>query len=334
MEARLVSKAGYAFHPVRIRGFERRLGLTTLRTLGLLPVAAWDASVLLRRLRPCCVVGFGGYVGGPVVALGAIRGTCSVAVEMDAYMGWTNRLLGPLVDRVCLSFPDATKTGSKYVFTGRPLRPGLLTAKREEGYARFELQPGLPTLLIFGGSLGARTINRVALAAFARVKTPFQIIHVTGERDFEEARAVLAQPGSNPRYQIHAFLEDFPLALAAADAVVSRAGGSVAEILARGLPSLLVPYPLAAGDHQTKNARRVAEQGAALTIADADLTPASLVEAVQTLLDPEVNQRMREAALRSARPDAADRIADVIVELVAAAERGGPSPGRQERSDA
>ncbi len=125
----------------------------------------------------------------------------------------------------------------------------------------------------------------------------------------------MGEPDANPAYQAFPFLDDFALALAAADAVVGRAGGSVAEVLARGVPALLVPYPLAAGDHQTKNARMVADEGAALLVADADLDPERLARAVETLLDPEVNRRMRAAALRLARPDAAARIADVIVEL-------------------
>ncbi len=318
MEARLVVQSGYAFHPVRIRGFERRLGLDTLRALGVLPLAATDAARLIRRLRPACVVGFGGYVAGPLVSMAALRGIPTVAVEMDAHMGWTNQVLSRLVDRVCLSFPDLGKQGPKYVVTGRPLRPGLLEARREEGIARFNLDPDRATLLVFGGSLGARSVNRATVAAFARTTTPFQILHVTGRRDYEEVCRALAETGSNPRYQVFSFLDDFPLALAAADAVVARAGGSVAEILARGLPSLLIPYPFATADHQTKNAKRVAEAGAALTLSDAELDPQRLAEAVALLLDPEVNHKMREAALRLARPGAADRIADVVVELVAA----------------
>lgn len=318
MEARLVPRAGYPFSQVRIRGFERRLGVTTLRTLGSLPVAGVDAWAVLRRYRPHCVVGFGAYASGPVVAEAAVLRIPAVAVEMDAHMGWTNRILSLMVDRVCVSFPDAEGAGDKYVYTGRPLSPALLTATREEGLTRFGLDAGRSLLLVVGGSLGAHSLNQASLTAFARQATPFQIVHVTGEREYSAARDILGGQGANPDYQVFAFLDDFPLALAAADAVVSRAGGSVAEILARGLPSLLVPYPFAAGDHQTKNARTVADAGAAMTMADAELDAERLAAAVKKLLDPEVSKGMREAALRLARPDAADRIADVVVELVAA----------------
>jgi len=317
MEKALVPQAGYPFSVVRIRGFTRALGLSTLRTLGSIPVAAVDAWRLLRAFRPDCVVGVGAYASGPVVAEAALRGIPAVAVEMDAHMGWTNRILSWMVDRVCLSFPDAGKTGHKYVYTGRPLRPALLNATKEEGLTRFGLRPDRPMLLIFGGSLGAHTLNEAAVRAFARTPTPFQIIHVTGQREYEGVAEALRDVGANPSYQAFPFLDDFPQALAAADAVVARAGGSVAEVLARGVPSLLVPYPLAAGDHQTTNARAVAGAGAALMVTDGELDADRLAQAVATLLDPDENRRMKEAALRLARPDAAVRVADVVVELIA-----------------
>jgi UDP-N-acetylglucosamine--N-acetylmuramyl-(pentapeptide) pyrophosphoryl-undecaprenol N-acetylglucosamine transferase len=324
MESRIVPAAGYAFSIVRIRGFTRELGLSTLKTLASLPVAGVDAWRILDRYRPACVVGVGAYASGPVVAEAAIRGTPTLAVEMDSHMGWTNRILSRLVGRVCLSYPDASRTGQKYVYTGRPLRPELLAATKEEGLTRFGLRADRPVLLVFGGSLGSRTLNRACVAAFAHERTPFQILHVTGEREYEEVAAALSGGEVNPTYQAYAFLDDFFLALAAADAVVSRAGGSVAEILARGLPALLVPYPYAAADHQSRNAAAIAAQGAALVVADSDLSPEGLAQEVATLLDPETNARMRSAALGLARPYAATRIADLVVELAAAHERPKP----------
>jgi len=217
---------------------------------------------------------------------------------------------------VCLSFPDVHGKGDKFICTGRPLRPALFEATREEGLARFGLAEDRPVLLVFGGSLGAQALNEAALAAFSQRQTPFQVLHVAGERDYDWVTERLERHGNNRDYQVHAFLDDLPLALAAADAVVARAGGSVAEILARGVPSLLVPYPYAAGDHQAKNAQRVSEAGAALAVGNSDLDADSLNEAVEKLLDPEVNRRMRQAALDIAVPNASVRIADVIVELL------------------
>lgn len=336
MEKQLVPQAGYSFSVVRIRGFARRLGFSTIRTLGSLPLAALDAWKVLRAVRPACVIGVGAYASGPVVAEAAVRGIPTVAVEMDSHMGWTNRILSRMVDKVCLSFPDPGRTGGgsegKFVYTGRPLRPSLLAATREEGIARFGLDPDRQVVLIFGGSLGAHSLNEASIGAFARTKTPFQILHVAGKAGYPRVAEALSAAGANPSYQAFAFLDDFPLALAAADAVVGRAGGSVAEILARGVPSLLVPWPLAANDHQTVNARTVEAAGGALAIADGDLDATRLAESVARLLDPETNRRMREAALRLARPDAAVRIADLVVELAtspngAASSGAAPSAG-------
>ncbi|MHB8868759.1 MAG: undecaprenyldiphospho-muramoylpentapeptide beta-N-acetylglucosaminyltransferase [Thermoleophilia bacterium] len=314
MERDLVTRAGYPFSAVRIRGFERRWGFTTLRTLASLPVAAVDAWRVLRRVRPACVVGVGAYASGPVVAEAAVLGVPSIALEMDAHIGVTNRILSRLVDRVCLSFPIPGLEGERFVYTGRPVRPSLLAATREAGLRRFGLDPEVPVVLVFGGSLGARTLNTAVVEAFGRGRNPFAVLHVTGRQDYERVRELV---GVSPdlRYQIHEYLEDFELALAAADVAVSRAGGSVAELLARGVPSVLVPFPLATADHQTKNAMGLQESGAALMIPDAELDGVRLAREVQRMLEPETRAAMSAAARALSRPDAADRIADEIVHL-------------------
>lgn len=314
MECQLVPRAGYPFHRVRIRGFERHLGLSTLRTLASIPLAGFDAWSVLRRVRPACVVGVGAYASGPVVAEAAVKGIPAVAVEMDAHLGWTNRILSRLVDVVCLSFPIPGREGGKFVYTGRPLRPQLLAATREEGLRRFDLDPEIPVLLVFGGSLGARVLNDAVIEAFAGTQPDFQILHVTGRADYE--RVVAAMLPGTARYQAFAYLEDFHLALAAADLAISRAGGSVAELLARGVPAILVPYPYATADHQMKNARALEEQGAAVVVPNAECQGARLRKELEGLVDPLVRARMREASLALARPDATDRIVREIVELI------------------
>lgn len=314
MERDLVTRAGYPFSAVRIRGFERRWGFTTLRTLASLPVAAVDAWRVLRRVRPACVVGVGAYASGPVVAEAAVLRVPSVALEMDAHLGVTNRILSRLVDRVCLSFPIPGVDGERFVYTGRPVRPSLLAATRKAGLRRFGLDPEVPVVLVFGGSLGARSLNTAVVEAFGGGRNAFAVLHVTGRQDHERVRALVG--GSpDPRYQIHGYLDDFELALAAADVAVSRAGGSVAELLARGVPSVLVPFPLATADHQTKNAMGLQESGAALMVPDAELDGVRLAREGQRILEPETRAAMSAAARVLARPDAADRIADEIVHL-------------------
>lgn len=314
MEGTLVPRAGYPFSVVRIRGFSRHVGMTTLRTLASLPVAAVDAWTLLRRLRPACVVGVGAYASGPVVAEAAVRGVPTVVVEMDSHIGWTNAILSRLVDRVCVSFPMPDGDAGKYRYTGRPVRPGLLAATRAEGVARFRLDSSRPVVLVFGGSLGARSLNDAAVEAFAGRETPFSVLHVAGGHDLARVQDIV-DAGPNRRYQVFGYLDDFPLALATADVAVSRAGGSVAELLARGVPAILVPYPLATADHQTKNARALVAEGAAVMVADSELTGARLTAEVERLLDPARHASMSAAALRLAKPEAASLIADQIVEV-------------------
>jgi len=321
IEKRLVPREGYDYRSVRVRGFQRRLGWTTLKTLASLPLAAVDAWRILGDTRPDCVIGVGAYASGPVVAEAAVRGIPSAIVEMDAHLGWTNRILSRLVDRVFLSFPVEGREGHKFVYTGRPLRPGLMSATREEGLLRFGLDGTKPVVLVFGGSLGSSKINRAAVSAFGRGLQGFSVIHVAGERDFIQTQEQLAGMGGNPDYRLFSYLDDFPLALAVAHVAVSRAGGSVAELLALGIPSILVPFPAATADHQSKNAHAVEEAGAARMIADSNLTVDRLAREVQEISQPEVRDRMALAARALARTDAATRIAKQVVELIGA--RGG-----------
>jgi len=323
MERDLVPRAGYRLYAIRVRGLNRGVSLGLAVALGSLPLAALDALRLLRSFRPHCVVGVGAYASGPVVAEAALMGIPTVAIEMDSHMGWTNRILSRLVDRVCLSFPDGGHQNRRFIYTGRPVRPALLLATKEQAVTRFGLDPHRPVVLVVGGSLGARSLNRAALEAFAVRPTSYHVIHVTGRRDFYWVSKQVGDSTANPLYQFHAFLEDYPLALAAANVVVSRAGGSVAEILVRGVPAILVPYPLAAGDHQTKNAKTLEQAGAAVVVPDQEINGRRLVDAVERLLDPETNENMRQAALRLARPDSTERICDIIEQLIAGRSRKG-----------
>ena len=229
--------------------------------------------------------------------------------EADSHMGLTNRLLAGRARRVCLAFPLAGRDGDRYLVTGRPVPPR--TATREEARAAFGLDdPAERCVLVFGGSLGARSINEAAVAAFA--DAPYRVLHIAGRRDYPD----LTAPG--PHYDLRDYLTPFGTALAAADLAVARSGGSVFELAQYGLPAVLIPYPHASADHQTTNARWMEEGGAATVLADAELTAAQLRAAVDAiLLDParlRGHGRGRRRAL--ARPDAA---ADVAREVLGAA---------------
>jgi UDP-N-acetylglucosamine--N-acetylmuramyl-(pentapeptide) pyrophosphoryl-undecaprenol N-acetylglucosamine transferase len=235
-----------------------------------------------------------------------------VLTEADSHLGLTNRLLAPFARRMCLAFPIEGRTGPRYRVTGRPVPPPV--ADREAARARFGIPEGETCVLVFGGSQGARSINHAAVEAFAGAR--FRVLHAAGERDLPDLHA----PG--PHYDLRGYISPFGEALAASDLVVSRAGGSIFEIAAHGRPAVLIPYPYATADHQSANARYMAQTGAAIVIPDRELTPARLAQEVGRLLaDPGRLAAMARASAAMARPHAAREIAH---EVLAAARAGAP----------
>lgn len=316
-EAELVPAAGYAFHRLPVVGLDRSRPLQAARALGLAAGAAARARRLLRRLGADAVIGGGGYAAGPVgVAASSLR-IPLVLCEADSHLGVTNRVLAPLARRVFLSFPLPGREGGKYVVTGRPLPAGTGEADRGRARVRFGIPEGETCLLVYGGSLGARTLNEAALEAFGAA-APCAVLHACGRRDVDSLRSRLEALGEPAHYRLHAYIEPFADALAAADLAVARAGGSVLELAAAGLPAILVPYPYATADHQAKNARWMATAGAAVVVADAELDGPRLAREVAVLLGaPERLREMSAAARSAARPDAAQRIAEETLALVA-----------------
>ncbi len=310
-EARLVPAAGYTLHPLRVEGLSRSNPLKAARGAARAVGALSAARRILRAERPDVVMGGGGYVAGPVGAAALARRLPIVLTEADSHLGLTNRLLAPRARRVCLAFAIAGRDGDRYTVTGRPVPPPQ--TDRAAARARFTLAERDTCVLIFGGSLGARSINEAAIAAFATPRPGLRILHASGERDF--ASLLERRPGDF--YDLRAYIDDFRDALAAADLVVARSGGSVFEIAAHGRAAILVPYPHAAADHQTGNARWMVDAGAAISVPDADLTAESLGVQVHALLqDPGRLAQMSAASAALARPDAATAIA---AEVLAAA---------------
>jgi UDP-N-acetylglucosamine--N-acetylmuramyl-(pentapeptide) pyrophosphoryl-undecaprenol N-acetylglucosamine transferase len=235
-----------------------------------------------------------------------------VLTEADSHLGLSNRMLARFARRICLAFPIAGRTGQRYLVTGRPVPPPATDVPAAR--ARFGLGDGDRCVLVFGGSLGARSINDASVAAFADPLPGYRVLHASGTRDFEALQARVPAGG---RYDLRPYIDGFGEALLAADLCVARAGGSIFEVAAHGRPAILVPYPHATADHQTANARWMADGGAATVIADADLTPERLRAEVDALMaDPARLQAMGRASAGLARPDAAQRIA---AELLAAA---------------
>jgi len=314
-EAELVPAAGYPFERLQVAALDRRNPLKAARAAGLAVTAVGRARRLLERECADVVIGGGGYVAGPVGLAAVTRRVPLLLTEADSHLGMSNRLLARFAGRVCLAFPIEGRDGDRYLLTGRPVPPGTGEADRAKARERFGIEPGERCLLVFGGSLGARKINEAAVEAFGR-QAPCAVLHVSGRRDYEDVRRRLSEFGDPAHYRLFAYIEPFAEAYAAADLAVARAGGSVFELAAAGLPSILVPYPHATADHQAGNARWMEKGGAAAVIPDAELDSARLRTEVESMLeDRERLRSMRNAALRLARPDAADRIAAEALRL-------------------
>ncbi len=314
LERELVPEAGYELDLADLRGLERRFSPRIFLFLWSLLKGSADCLRILRRRRPQAVAGGGGYVSAVPLFWAALRRTPTLIVELDSHMGLANRSLTPLVNRVALAFPIEGLEGDKYLQTGRPMGQQLLGATAERGRELFGLREDLKTVLVTGGSLGARSLNMACVEAFSRGGMPFQVLHVSGRRDYEMVRRRLKQEdGDHGNYHLLDYTNDLPQAVAAADLVVSRSGASVLEIAALGKPSILVPYPHATGDHQRKNAEWMAAAGAAELIDDSRLDARLLADRVSELLaDDERLRRMAESSGGLARRDGAARIAGEI----------------------
>jgi UDP-N-acetylglucosamine--N-acetylmuramyl-(pentapeptide) pyrophosphoryl-undecaprenol N-acetylglucosamine transferase len=322
-EAELVPAAGYQFNQLKLAGLDRRNPLKAARAVGLAFGGVAVARRMLKAERIDAVLAGGGYVSGPVGAAAALLGIPLVVTEADAHLGVANRMLAPFARRVCLAFALPGKTGEKYAVTGRPIAPRRGDLTKAAARAHFGLPEDGRCLLVFGGSLGARTINRAALGAFEEgVPDGLCVLHLTGRSDFTASRELLdsapalSRAAAHARYRLFDYTTDFDVALAAADLSVCRAGGSIFELAAAGLPAILVPYPHATADHQALNASWLVDGDAALMVRDDQLTGPWLRGVLDELLaEPERLARMGENALQLAMPDAAERIADQIVEV-------------------
>jgi UDP-N-acetylglucosamine--N-acetylmuramyl-(pentapeptide) pyrophosphoryl-undecaprenol N-acetylglucosamine transferase len=261
-------------------------------------------------------MGGGGFVAGPAGLAAVLGGVPLVLTEADSRLGLANRLLAGRARRVCLAFPIAGRGGERYLVTGRPVPAAVLEADRGAARRRFGIPAEARCLLVIGGSQGARSINLCALEAFAeRPGRDFDVVHVAGRRDFEGLRGRLASAPHRDRYTLLAYEPDLGNCLAACDLVLGRAGGSIFELTAAGRPAVLVPYPHAAAGHQSANAAWMAEAGAAIAIRDEELSAERLAAELGGLLgDGARLAAMAAASAALAKPDAARRIADAVLE--------------------
>ena len=311
MEARLVPEAGYEIQFIRSSGLNRVGMRERLQTVLQLPAGVWAAKRLLSQVRPQAVFSMGGFVSGPVIAAAVLGRIPLIVMEPNAIPGFANRKVAKHVYRALLGF-ESTRAyfppGASEV-TGVPVRPGFFAVQPKVG-GRF-------TVLITGGSRGARTLNRAAKESwplFRKAGSCVRIIHQTGAAEYEALSAEFRVSGIDG--EVVPFIKNMPELFANADLVIGRSGaGGVNEIAAAGMPSLLVPFPYAADDHQKKNAEMLVAAGAARMIVDTEFTGARLFEEVEILRkDPNRLSEMRTRVRQFARPGAAERAAAVLEE--------------------
>jgi UDP-N-acetylglucosamine--N-acetylmuramyl-(pentapeptide) pyrophosphoryl-undecaprenol N-acetylglucosamine transferase len=325
LEARVLPREGLPLRTIRVEGLVGKGVPALLRGLLRLPRAYCEARRILREFRPDVVLGVGGYASGPTVLAAALRGIPTVIQEQNLVPGVTNKILGRFVRVVAVASPEAAARfpAGKALVTGNPIRKEIAAGDRHEALRRFRLDPGVTTILVFGGSAGAHRLNRgmmEALPLLDKARDRVQILHQTGEADLQAMRDAYAREGF--RATVEAYLHEMALAYAAADLVLCRAGaGTVAELAACGKAAILVPYPYAAHGHQEANARALERAGAARVVPDREVTGGRLAAEIRDLLNEETRNRMAAAMRAFGKPDAASEVATICRELARGAQR-------------
>jgi UDP-N-acetylglucosamine--N-acetylmuramyl-(pentapeptide) pyrophosphoryl-undecaprenol N-acetylglucosamine transferase len=313
IENRLVPKAGFGLMLIKVGALKNVSLLTRLRTMAGLPLAMLEARKIIRVFDPHVVVGVGGYASGPAMAAAVMAKIPTLAFEPNLVPGFANRIVGRRVTAAAVHFEETRKFFNNAQVVGVPVRGEFfaLAGKRTS-------DPAHPTLLVFGGSQGARAINQAMTGAAAEVLRQIpalHIIHQTGERDYNDVRKAYESAGIAA--EVSAFIDDMPGVFACADLLLCRSGAStVAEAMAAARPAIFVPLPTAADDHQRRNAEAIVEGGAALLIPQAELTPERLAQTLVNLLsDAQRLQEMSERAKTLSHVDAAGRMARMVAEL-------------------
>src|SRR5947209_1350992 len=297
VEARLVPELGYEFDSFAVSGLPRRPGPGLVRAAGRALAAPVACLRILRRRRPDAVLGAGGFVAGPMVLAARLSRIPCALTEADAHLGLANRLAAPLAGRVFLALPLGLR-GEKYRAVGRPIPAASQAVERSDARSRLGLAQDARVVLVFGGSLGARLLNELALDAWA--ETGPAVVHLCGERDYPE----LSGRVTRLDYILRPFIDEIGVAYGAADIALARAGGSVWELAAAGLPAVLVPGAFATGNHQEKNARWFADAGGAVVVPEEEGARAPQV-VEELLAEPDRLAAMAVAMRAVAKPDAA-----------------------------
>jgi UDP-N-acetylglucosamine--N-acetylmuramyl-(pentapeptide) pyrophosphoryl-undecaprenol N-acetylglucosamine transferase len=326
MEMERVPKAGYEIRGLPITGFQRRLTfenvVKNLKLIYKLPLSLWRVRQILKTFKPDIAIGFGGFASGPTLRAAASLGIPTVLQEQNSYAGVTNKLLAEKAAAICTAYPEMEKffPKEKIVLTGNPVRQDILDIqhKRAEGYAYFGLDSSKKTIVVLGGSLGAKTMN-IAMEHNAQNienQHTVQILWQCGklyEADFKNGKTA-----SLHQVKMSAFLDRMDLAYAVADVVIARAGAlTVSELCLAACPTVLVPSPNVAEDHQTKNALALVNKNAAILVRDADAKEKMVSTALEILKDVELQKSLSKNMRDLGKPNAAADIVAVIKKIVA-----------------
>lgn len=321
MEMERVPAAGYPIEGLPVSGFDRKHLFSNVKVLWNLVRSLFLARKIIRRFKPDVAIGVGGYASAPTLRAASAFGVPTLIQEQNSYAGVTNKLLAKNVKRICVAYEGMEKffPQDKIVLTGNPVRQDLflVVPKTEEAYRYFGFNPNKKTILVVGGSLGARTINQSIIAGLEQLsKTDVQVIWQTGKFYIKDAREA-AEPFASPNLLVTDFVSRMDLAYSIADLVVSRAGASsISELCLLGKPVILVPSPNVAEDHQTKNALALVQRDAAIMIKDNEAKEQLVKKTLELINDIDSLKTLSTNILKMAEKDSADRIASEILKLI------------------
>lgn len=326
LERELVPKAGFQLKKIRVRGFQRRLSLDTLKSLKEMFLGIWDSLKIIKEEKPDLVIGTGGYVAGPVVFVASMLHIPSIIHEQNVKPGVTNRILSKFVDKIAISYDDSKKyfPREKIILTGNPVRDQISSADKETALKKFKLSPDIPVVFSFGGSQGAAKLNDAISNIIEQIKDKktFQLIHITGKQNYSNFKKLMRNKGipidGLGHIKIEPYIYDMQDAYAASDLVISRAGAiTISEITTCGKPAILIPLPTAAGNHQEYNARLLEENGAAKILDNKDLTGKNLMHIIEKIiLDKKQLESMAKASRELQNPHALNKIINEISYLI------------------
>ncbi|WP_100330827.1 undecaprenyldiphospho-muramoylpentapeptide beta-N-acetylglucosaminyltransferase [Bacillus xiapuensis] len=320
LESKLVTRENIPFQAIDITGFKRAVSVENVKTVLRFLKGVRECKKMLRTFNPDAVIGTGGYVCGPVVYAAAKLGIPTVVHEQNSVPGLTNKFLSKYVDKVAVCFEEAASffPKEKVVLTGNPRASEVVNATPSGVIEGFGLSAAKKTVLIFGGSRGARPINEAVVKAIPLLaKRDYQVLYITGEIHFDKVQQDIKAAGAPGNVAVAPFIHNMPQALVESDLVVSRAGATtLAELTALGIPSILIPSPYVTNNHQEKNARSLTEHGAAVKISEQDLSAETLIEQLDGILMKEEElQKMKKAAVGLGIKDASDRLHQLMMKL-------------------